>query len=103
MAQKVLERDVEMLLKNLLDKEGIFHFKGNPMNLKGYPDRMVFADEIYFVEVKVGKQGGSYYKQTPTQKYWEGMIKKSKGNYVLLTGKEEVKDFVSKLKKALIK
>lgn len=102
MAQKVLEKELENYFKKLLDEYDIQHFKGNPYNLKGFPDRMVFGDEIYFVEIKVGKDGGSYYEQTPTQKYWQKLISRSLGNYVLLTGKEEIEEFVEKIKKALI-
>lgn len=98
MAQKILEKDLENHFKKLLDKEDIKHFKGNPYNLKGFPDRMVFADDIYFVEIKVGKDSGSYYKQTPTQKYWEKLITKSNGKYILLTGKNEIESFVEKIK-----
>lgn len=98
MAQKVLEKDLEKRFKDLLDRHGIFNIKGNPQNLKGYPDRLVFGDKIYFVEIKVGKDGGSYYQQTKTQKFWERKIRESQGNYVLLTGKEEIEAFVEKIK-----
>jgi hypothetical protein len=88
---------VERRLIELLHKKNIFNVKGNAYNLKGYPDRLVFADKIYFVEVKVGKEMGSYYGQTPMQKWWEKKIKDSAGTYVLLKGLKEVENWVSTL------
>jgi len=92
------ERELEQYFGKLLDKKRIFHFKGNPGGLKGYPDRLVFADIIYFCEVKLGKEEGSYYKQTPMQEWWQRKIESSGGTYVLLTGKREIEAFVDKLK-----
>lgn len=92
------EKELEMYFGKLLDKEKIFHFKGNPGGLKGYPDRLVFADKIYFCEIKLGKSEGSYYKQTPMQKWWQDKIEKSNGTYILLIGKEQIESFVDKLK-----
>lgn len=92
------EKELEMYFGKLLDKEKIFHFKGNPGGLKGYPDRLVFADKIYFCEIKLGKSEGSYYKQTPMQKWWQDKIEKSNGTYILLIGKEQIESFVGKLK-----
>lgn len=97
MAQSILEKKVEDYLVALLDAKGIFHVKGKPVGLKGYPDRQIFSNEIYYVEVKVGKALGSYYKQTKTQKFWQEKIEKSNGNYRLLTGFDEVKAFVTSL------
>ena len=54
------ERQLEQYMGKLLDKKKIFHFKGNPGGLKGYPDRLVFSDRIYFCEIKLGKEEGSY-------------------------------------------
>jgi hypothetical protein len=95
--QMTLETQVEAHLCKLLDEKGIFHFKSKPIGLKGYPDRTVLADYEYHVEVKVGKELGSYYKQTPTQKWWQKMFENSNAKYVLLTGFKEVEDFVSKI------
>ncbi len=91
------ERQLEQYFGKLLDKKKIFHFKGNPGGLKGYPDRLVFADKIYFCEIKLGKEEGSYYKQSPMQKWWEKKIQDSGGTYVLLVGKNEVEAFVDTL------
>ena len=91
------ERQLEQYFGKLLDKKKIFHFKGNPGGLKGYPDRLVFADKIYFCEIKLGKEEGSYYKQSPMQKWWEKKIQESGGTYVLLVGKNEVEGFVDTL------
>jgi hypothetical protein len=97
MAQSVLEKKVEERLVALLDAKGIFHYKGRPAGLKGYPDRVIFSDKIYHVEVKVGKALGSYYKQTPTQKFWQTKFEASQGEYRLLTGFEEVEAFAATL------
>lgn len=88
------ERQLEQYMGKLLDKKKIFHFKGNPGGLKGYPDRLVFSDRIYFCEIKLGKEEGSYYKQTPMQKWWQNKIEQAGGNYILLVGKKEVESFV---------
>lgn len=93
----MIERELERYFGKLLDKKKIFHFKGNPGGLKGYPDRLVFADKIYFCEIKLGKQDGSYYKQTPMQKWWQKKIEDANGTYVLLVGKKEVEQFVESL------
>jgi hypothetical protein len=92
------EKSLEQYFCKLLDKEKIFHFKGNPGGLKGYPDRLVFHDKIYFCEIKLGKEEGSYYKQTPMQKWWQEKIEASSGTYVLLVGKKEIEDFLEKIK-----
>jgi hypothetical protein len=99
MAQSVLEKKVEKLLTDMLDRNEIFHIKGNPIGLKGFPDRLIFAHELYFVEVKVGKELGSYYKQTKMQKFWQKKIEESNANYRLLTGFKEVRAFMEFLKK----
>lgn len=101
MSQKVLERDLENYLRDELNKLGVVNIKGQPINAKGLPDRIVFGDQIYFVEIKVGKDGGSYYQQTKIQKYWEQVIKRSNGNYRLLVGKEAIINFIEEIKKAL--
>lgn len=101
MAQDVLEKTLENLFKRLLDEKHIFHIKGISRGVKGFPDRKVFADNIYYVELKVGKEGGSYYKQTKMQKWWQDKIEKSNGHYVLLTGEQEIILFVNQLKPPL--
>lgn len=97
MAQSLLEKKLEKDFVKELDKKGITSVKGNPLGLKGFPDRMVFADKIYFVELKVGKEHGSYYKLTPIQRYWKKLITKSNGNYVKVVGEKGVKEFIRKL------
>ena len=92
------EKELEQYFGKLLDKLKIFHFKGNPGGLKGYPDRLVFADKIYFCEIKLGKEEGSYYKQSPMQQWWQNKIEQSNGTYVLLVGKNQIESFVDKLK-----
>jgi hypothetical protein len=94
---KLNEINIEKRLVDILKRRSIFNVKGNSYNMKGFPDRLVFADEIYFVEVKLGKEEGSYYGQQPMQKWWEEKITKSKGNYVLLKGMKEVEEWAEKL------
>jgi hypothetical protein len=94
---KLNELNIEKRLVEILKRRGIFNVKGNSYNMKGFPDRLVFADEIYFVEVKLGKEEGSYYGQQPMQKWWEDKITKSKGNYVLLKGLREVEEWAENL------
>ena len=50
---KLNELNIEKRLVDILKRRGIFNVKGNSYNMKGFPDRLVFADEIYFVEVKL--------------------------------------------------
>ena len=92
MSQTLLELKLERVFNRIFDEanfndEDLMNIKGNPEGLKGFPDRIVFADEIYWVEIKVGKEHGSYYKQTPTQKKWQLWIETSGGIYVLLEGR----------------
>jgi len=98
MAQTLYELNLEALLIKLLNERKIFHFKGNPQGLKGFPDRTILADREYHVELKVGKEGGSYYKQTPMQRWWQIQFENAKSVYVLLTGEKEIREFVSKIK-----
>lgn len=88
---------LEKRLIDLLERKNIFNFKGNPVNLKGYPDRLVFADKIYFVELKVGKLDGSRYGQTAMQRWWQKKIENAKGTYVLLKGLREIEEWVESL------
>lgn len=99
MPQSILEESIETLFVDLLNENNILHIKGNSRGLKGWPDRIVFGDKIYFVELKVGRSGGSYYKQSKMQNYWQRQIEGSNGMYALLTGENEVRSFVDKIKK----
>lgn len=86
---------VEGKLVKELKKMGIFNAKGNPKQLKGFPDRMIFINKhIIFVECKAGKELGSYYNQTPMQKKWEKQIQASGQNYVLVVGISGVSAFM---------
>ncbi len=93
---KTNELYVEKRLVDILKRRGIFNVKGNSYNMKGFPDRLVFADEIYFVEIKLTKEE-SEYGQQPMQKWWEDKITASKGNYVLLKGLREVEEWAENL------
>lgn len=95
---KTNELYIEKRLVDILKRRGIFNVKGNSYNMKGFPDRLVFADEIYFVELKVGKEeGASYYGQQPMQIWWQEKITKSKGHYVLLKGLREAEEWAENL------
>lgn len=94
------ESKIEEYFVKALNESGIKHIKGNAIGVKGFPDRIVFADKIYFVEIKVGEVLGSYYKQTRKQKEWQDIIENSKGTYVLLKG-HEVDNFIKELKKGV--
>jgi len=96
--KKPLESKLEKDFVKLLNMANIINIKGNSIGIKGFPDRIVFADTIYYVELKVGKELGSYYTQTPKQKEWQEIIEKSNGKYVLLVGEESIKNFVKELK-----
>lgn len=94
-APKKSEKDLlEDYLVERLDKHNIFHIKGNPKGAKGFPDRMVFAKMIYFVELKLGKENNSYYKQTPMQKKWQDQIEQTGNFYLLLQSRAEIEDFI---------
>ncbi len=87
---------VENKLIRELKKRGVFNCKGNPEQLKGFPDRMIFINNhIIFVEFKAGKKLGSYYKQTPLQKKWQEQIEKSGSYYKLVIGQEGVDAFLA--------
>jgi CRISPR/Cas system CMR subunit Cmr4 (Cas7 group RAMP superfamily) len=92
------EAKLEQSFVKLLNMANITNIKGNAIGVKGFPDRIVFADTIYYVELKVGKELGSYYTQTPKQKEWQEIIEKSNGKYILLVGEESIKNFVKELK-----
>jgi hypothetical protein len=91
------ELNIEKRLIDLLKQKNIFNVKGNSYNMKGFPDRLVFADKIYFVELKLGKEEGSYYGQQPMQKWWQNKITEANGNYILLKGLREVEFWVESL------
>jgi hypothetical protein len=91
------ELAIEKRLINLLKQKDIFNVKGNSYNMKGFPDRLVFADKIYFVELKLSKEEGSYYVQQPMQRWWQDKITEANGNYILLKGLREVEAWVETL------
>lgn len=85
---------LEDYLKKALDEKNIFNFHGNPVGLKGFPDRVVFASKIYFIELKLGKENDSYYKQTKMQKKWEQQINQTKNEYFLVNTRDEIDEIV---------
>jgi len=95
--KKINEKYIENMLVTFLERKGIFSVKGNSYNMKGFPDRLVFADHIYFVELKLGREYGSYYGQIPMQKWWQKKIEASNGKYVLIKGLREAEAWVSSL------
>jgi hypothetical protein len=98
MKQTLLEKTLEKSFNDHLDLLEIFHVKGQAQGKRGYPDKKVYHDRIYHVELKVGKEHGSYYKQLPMQKWWQRRIEKSNGIYILLEGQMQVDGFIEYLK-----
>ena len=99
MPKKKSEKELlEDYLKQQLDDKNIFNFHGNPDKLKGFPDRVVLAHTIYFIELKLGKENDSYYEQSPMQKKWEQQINQTQGSiYVLIKNREDIDDIVEKI------
>jgi len=95
------EEDLEKYFIKRLKEANIFNHKGNPLGLKGKPDRDVYADKLYHVELKLGKQHGSYYKMTPIQQKWRDQILQSNAHHVLLSGKDEVDAWLERIIKLL--
>lgn len=81
-------------LKSELDKKNICNFPGNPRNLKGFPDRVVFGKIVYYIELKLGKENDSYYKQTQMQKKWELQINQTNNKYFLINTRNEIDELV---------
>lgn len=94
------EDDLEDYFCKQLDKLEIFHKKGKAKGQKGYPDREVFIEgiDIEYVELKLGKEHKSYYKQSPMQKWWQRKIEGCNRVYILLEGKTQVDDYIDGLK-----
>lgn len=95
MSKKKSEKQLlEDYLKEELDKKNIPNFHGNPKNLKGFPDRTVFGEIVYYIELKLGKENDSYYEQTPMQNKWEKQIKQTPNKYLLLSNREDIDRWV---------
>ncbi len=88
------ETALEKRFNTELAKIGVRTVKGNAMFNKGFPDRMVFADKVYYVELK----NDTYYGQTKLQKEWQRIIEQSRGTYYLLNGDAEVEAFIKMIK-----
>ena len=91
------------MLVEELQKMNVFTIKGNPQGLKGYPDREIYAHELFKAELKLGKEHGSYYKRTKMQVKWDKQITQSGGKYVLLVGLTEVNAFLQMIRENLPK
>lgn len=94
---------LEDYLKESLDNKNIFNFHGNPKGLKGFPDRVIFASKIYFVELKLGKENDSYYKQTQMQEKWELQINQTKNRYFLINTRNEIDELVESIYQECLK
>lgn len=94
---------LEDYLKQELDKKNIFNHHGNPQGLKGFPDRVIYAHRVYYIELKLGKENDSYYEQTKTQKKWELQIKQTINPYLLISNREEIDDIVALIHRECIK
>lgn len=91
----MLEKDLEKYLVQQCKAYNLVCIKGNPHGVKGYPDRIVFGDKIYFIELKLGKENGSYYGLTEMQKKWQAVISQTKAEYLCLTNKEDIGKAIS--------
>lgn len=90
----MLEKDLEKYLVQQCKAYNLVCIKGNPRGVKGYPDRIVFGDKIYYIELKLGKENGSYYGLTEMQKKWKTVISQTKAEYLCLTNKEDIRGVV---------
>jgi hypothetical protein len=103
MKKKKSEKELlEDYLKEELDKRNIFNYHGNPTNLKGFPDRVIMCDKMYFIELKLGKENDSYYGQTSMQKKWEHQIIQTNNIYMLINTREEIDKLVDIIYKECI-
>lgn len=57
----------------------------------------MFAHKIYFIELKLGKENESYYKQTPMQKKWQDQISQGVNEYYLITNRHDIDELVEKI------
>ena len=91
MSNKVSERKLlEDYLIQELERRNIPHKKGNSLGVKGFPDREVYGYKTYYIELKLGKENKSYYKQTPMQKKWQEQLSQGVNEYYLLSTREEI-------------
>lgn len=103
MARKKSEKELlEDYLVEELNKLNIYNFKGNPIGLKGFPDRVVIGKEIYFIELKLGKENKSYYEQTLMQKKWEQQINQTSSTYNILSNRDDIDKMVKKIHKECV-
>lgn len=97
MKKKSEKELLEDYLKEELDKKNIFNYHGNPDKLKGFPDRVVMGEKIYYIELKLGKENNSYYEQTSMQKKWEQQIKQTQNVYLLIKSRDDIDKIVSEI------
>lgn len=95
----MLEKDLERYLVTLCKKYNLVCIKGNPRGVKGYPDRIVFGDNIYFIELKLGKENGSYYGLTEMQNKWQAVISQTGAVCFCLTNKKEIETTIRMIAK----
>lgn len=96
------EVGVERLLIDACKEYKIYQHKGNSSHLRGFPDRVIYnqyTKKILHVEVKYG----SSYKQTKMQKRFQRIIEEAGGNYFLITGVQEMREFIDKHIKVEVK
>ncbi len=98
MSKKKSEKELlEDYLKDELDKRNIYNFKGNSKGLKGFPDRVIMAKTIYYIELKLGEENGSYYKQSKMQKKWEQQINQTTSKYYIVYNRTEIDSLVKEI------
>lgn len=95
----MLEKDLEKYLVQQCKAYNLVCIKGNPHGVKGYPDRVVFGDNVYFIELKLGKENGSYYGLTEMQKKWKTVINQTQAEYMCLTNKKEIETTIRMIAK----
>ena len=93
----MLEKDLEKYLVTRCKQNNLICIKGNPFGVRGYPDRLIFGGNIYYVELKLGKLNGSNYGLTAMQKKWKKVIEQSKAKYALIESKEDIDTLVSEI------
>lgn len=88
------ERSLEHRFTVACRKNKVRTVKGESRNNVGFPDRIVFNPKrgyIHYIEFK----NDTYYKQTPTQQFWQNLIKMSGGEYFLLNGDKDLEDYLN--------
>lgn len=91
----MLEKAVEQHLNKKVKEAGGLSFKWSSPSHRGVPDRIVFLNRsVWFIELK--RPGG---KTTKLQDHIGEQIKRYTPNYCVLSSKDEIDQFINKLKR----